>query len=66
MASSLKNLKTIAPCLLAITVDSLGFGLVYPILTMMFAGTHRTFLGHRRSPRQPRPISRQSPSVLST
>jgi hypothetical protein len=45
MASLLKNLKTIAPCLLAITVDSLGFGLVYPILTMMFAGTHRTFLG---------------------
>jgi MFS family permease len=45
MASLLKNLKTIAPCLLAVTVDSLGFGLVYPILTMMFAGTHRTFLG---------------------
>jgi MFS transporter, DHA1 family, tetracycline resistance protein len=45
MASLLKNLGTIAPCLLAITVDSLGFGLVYPILTMMFAGTHRTFLG---------------------
>jgi MFS family permease len=45
MASLLKNLKTIAPCLLAITVDSLGFGLVYPILTMMFGGTHRTLLG---------------------
>jgi hypothetical protein len=37
MASLLGNLKTIAPCL--------GFRLVYPILTMMFAGTHRTFLG---------------------
>ena len=45
MASLLKNLKTIAPCLLAITVDSLGFGLVYPILTMMFGGAHRTLLG---------------------
>ena len=45
MASLLKNLKAIAPCLLAITVDSLGFGLVYPILTMMFGGTHRTLLG---------------------
>ena len=45
MASLLKNLRTIAPCLLAITVDSLGFGLVYPILTMMFGGTHRTLLG---------------------
>jgi hypothetical protein len=41
----LKNLKTVAPCFLAITVNSLGFGLVYPILTMMFAGTYRTFLG---------------------
>ena len=45
MASLLKNLKIIAPCLLAITVDSLGFGLVYPILTMMFGGAHRTLLG---------------------
>jgi hypothetical protein len=27
MASLLKNLGTIAPCLLAIIVDSLGFGL---------------------------------------
>ena len=41
----LENLKTIAPCLLAITVNSLGFGLVYPILTMMFGGAHRTLLG---------------------
>ena len=45
MASLLKNLKPIAPCLLAITVDLLGFGLVYPILTMMFGGAHRTLLG---------------------
>ena len=45
MASLVKNLRTIAPCLLAIIVDAMGFGLVYPILTMMFAGAHRTLLG---------------------
>jgi MFS family permease len=45
MAGLLKNLKAMAPCLLAITVDALGFGLVYPILTMMFEGAHRTLLG---------------------
>jgi MFS family permease len=45
MASLVNNLRTIAPCLLAIIVDAMGFGLVYPILTMMFAGSHRTLLG---------------------
>lgn len=36
MFSHYKIVKVIAPCLLAIVIDALGFGLVYPILTAMF------------------------------
>jgi MFS transporter, DHA1 family, tetracycline resistance protein len=41
----LQNLRRIAPCLLAILVDALGFGLVYPILAMLFTGAHHRLLG---------------------
>lgn len=30
--------RSIAPCAMAIIVDSMGFGLVYPIMTALFAG----------------------------
>jgi MFS family permease len=45
----LKNLRRIAPCLLAILVDALGFGLVYPILAMLFTGAHHRLLGSMAS-----------------
>jgi MFS transporter, DHA1 family, tetracycline resistance protein len=48
----LQNLRRIAPCLLAIVVDALGFGLVYPILAMLFTGAHRPLLGAVASPAQ--------------
>ena len=38
------NFILIAPCLFAIIVDNLGFGLVYPILVEMFAPTKSSIL----------------------
>ncbi|MFN0065515.1 MAG: MFS transporter [Chlamydiales bacterium] len=37
------QLPRVAPCLLAIIVDYMGFGLIYPIVTAMFAHTQTTF-----------------------
>ena len=34
----------IAPCLLAIVVDAMGFGLVYPVITAIFTSVHNPFL----------------------
>ena len=38
------HLTSILPCLLPIIIDSLGFGLVYPILTAIFASPNSTAL----------------------
>ncbi|MGQ3888546.1 MFS transporter [Legionella sp. CNM-1927-20] len=37
---------TILPCLLAIVVDGMGFGLVYPIMTAMFTNPNTVFSSH--------------------
>ncbi|WP_321881861.1 MFS transporter [Paraburkholderia bannensis] len=34
------NLKQLGPCLLAIAIDAMGFGLVYPIMAAIFADPH--------------------------
>lgn len=39
------NYTTIAPCLFAIIVDGMGFGLVYPIMTAIFTG-HNMLSSH--------------------
>ncbi|WP_426087752.1 MFS transporter [Janthinobacterium sp. PSPC1-1] len=34
------NLKLLGPCLLAIAIDAMGFGLVYPIMAAIFSDPH--------------------------
>ncbi|MFL9870439.1 MFS transporter [Paraburkholderia megapolitana] len=34
------NLKSLGPCLLAIAIDAMGFGLVYPIMAAIFSDPH--------------------------
>jgi len=43
-ASDPTLIRRIAPCLLAIVVDAMGFGLVYPVLALLFSGGHRSYL----------------------
>lgn len=38
------GMMQVAPCLLAIMIDSLGFGLVYPIITALFSSSHSPML----------------------
>ncbi|RQR53394.1 MFS transporter [Burkholderia sp. Bp9126] len=39
------NLKLLGPCLLAIAIDAMGFGLVYPIMAAIFADPHAGVIG---------------------
>lgn len=38
------NYREIAPCIFAIVIDALGFGLVYPVMTAIFTATHSPVL----------------------
>lgn len=49
MSQRSKNFLAILPCLLAIIVDSLGWGLVYPIITAVFTDAHSTLLSKEAS-----------------
>ncbi len=39
------NLKLLGPCLLAIAIDAMGFGLVYPIMAAIFSDPHSGIIG---------------------
>ncbi|RQS71623.1 MFS transporter [Burkholderia sp. Bp8963] len=39
------NLKLLGPCLLAIAIDAMGFGLVYPIMAAIFSDPHSGVIG---------------------
>ncbi|MGG1943964.1 MFS transporter [Trinickia sp. NRRL B-1857] len=39
------NLKLLGPCLLAIAIDAMGFGLVYPIMAAIFSDSHSGIVG---------------------
>jgi MFS transporter, DHA1 family, tetracycline resistance protein len=38
------DLKLLGPCLLAIAIDAMGFGLVYPMMSAIFSDTHAGIL----------------------
>ena len=44
MSSGKISYKNMAPCLFAIVIDALGFGLVYPVLTTIFTATESPLL----------------------
>lgn len=44
MSSGKISYKNIAPCLFAIVIDALGFGLVYPVLTTIFTAAESPLL----------------------
>ncbi|WGS45042.1 MFS transporter [Burkholderia sp. JSH-S8] len=44
------NLKLLGPCLLAIAIDAMGFGLVYPIMAAIFSDPQSGIIGPDTSP----------------
>ncbi|WP_116135122.1 MFS transporter [Trinickia diaoshuihuensis] len=44
------NLKLLGPCLLAIAIDAMGFGLVYPIMAAIFSDPHSGIIGPGTDP----------------
>ncbi|WP_414440099.1 MFS transporter [Burkholderia sp. 22PA0106] len=44
------NLKLLGPCLLAIAIDAMGFGLVYPIMAAIFSDPHAGIVGTGAGP----------------
>jgi DHA1 family tetracycline resistance protein-like MFS transporter len=44
------NLKLLGPCLLAIAIDAMGFGLVYPMMSAIFSDPQAGILSHDTSP----------------
>ncbi|WP_176052724.1 MFS transporter [Paraburkholderia caribensis] len=44
------NLKLLGPCLLAIAIDAMGFGLVYPIMAAIFSDPHSGIIVAGTSP----------------
>lgn len=44
------NLKLLGPCLLAIAIDAMGFGLVYPMMSAIFSDPHAGMLANGSSP----------------
>jgi len=39
------NIKLLGPCLLAIAIDAMGFGLVYPIMAAIFSDPQSGIIG---------------------
>ena len=44
------NIKLLGPCLLAIAIDAMGFGLVYPIMAAIFSDPQSGIIGAGTSP----------------
>ncbi|WP_334042346.1 MFS transporter [Burkholderia ambifaria] len=44
------NIKLLGPCLLAIAIDAMGFGLVYPIMAAIFSDPQSGIIGADTSP----------------
>lgn len=44
------NLELLGPCLLAIAIDAMGFGLVYPIMAAIFSDAQSGIIGPDTSP----------------
>ncbi|MGH8782867.1 MFS transporter [Paraburkholderia sp.] len=44
------NLKLLGPCLLAIAIDAMGFGLVYPIMAAIFSDPHSGIISSSTNP----------------
>lgn len=44
MSKETMNYRDIAPCIFAIIIDALGFGLVYPVMTAIFTATNSPVL----------------------
>ncbi|NMV37907.1 MFS transporter [Ralstonia insidiosa] len=43
------NLKRLGPCLFAIAIDAMGFGLVYPMMSVIFGDPHTSLLAPESS-----------------